>query len=234
MSEQRDASHSGRVEVHRLDGFIDAAFAFAVSVLAIAGAEIPHNLHDLVLALERIPAFACSFATLMIFWHRQVRWRDHFRMHDTTSMLLSLALVFFALIFVYPLNMLFQAMFGAVYASFAHQELAGTPTIESVHDVKALYLCYGLAYACMAGCLVCLYRHSLRHASISAVERIDARQNLYAQSGSVCVAVLSLAAALLIPETPSWTAVPGFIYVLLSPTYWLTGRWARRAKAKLA
>jgi hypothetical protein len=48
MNERHDAGHVGRVEAHRLDGFIDAAFAFAVSVLAIAGAEAPHSLHDSV------------------------------------------------------------------------------------------------------------------------------------------------------------------------------------------
>src|ERR1700761_4665026 len=96
--QQHDAAHVGRVEAHRLDGFIDAAFAFAVSVLAIAGAETPHSLHDLLLDLDRIPGFACAFYTLMIFWHRHVRWRDRFRLHDGTSIALSLALVFFALI----------------------------------------------------------------------------------------------------------------------------------------
>lgn len=233
MSEQHDAAHAGRVEAHRLDGFIDAAFAFAVSVLAIAGAEVPHSMQDLVSALDRIPAFACSFATLMIFWHRHVRWRDRFRLHDTTSLMLSLTLVFFALIFVYPLNMLFQAMFGALYATFAHQELSGTLVIGSVRDVKALYLCYGLAYACMAACLACLYRHSLRHARLSQHERIDAREVLYTQAASVGVAVLSLLATMVIPETAAWTTVPGVIYALLTPTYWIAGRWAHRAKARI-
>lgn len=234
MSEQHDAAHTGRVEAHRLDGFIDAAFAFAVSVLAIAGAEVPHSLQDLVPALDRIPAFACSFATLMIFWHRHVRWRDRFRLHDTTSMMLSLMLVFFALIFVYPLNMLFQAMFGALYETFAHQELSGAPVINSVHDVKALYICYGLAYACMAACLACLYRHSLRRAHLSQAERIDAQEVFYTQTGSMCVALLSLLAALSIPEAAAWTAVPGLIYILLTPLYWMAGRWANRAKARTA
>lgn len=234
MSEQHDAAQSGRVEVHRLDGFIDAAFAFAASVLAIAGAEVPHNLQDLLSALDRIPAFACSFATLMIFWHRHVRWRDHFRLHDTTSLMLSLMLVFFALIFVYPLNMLFQAMFAALYAAFAHQELSGSLTINSVHDVKALYLCYGTAYACMAGCLAGLYRHSLRKAHMSPVERIDGRENFYTQLGSICVALLSLAVTLVIPETAAWTALPGCLYILLTPIYWTAGRWASKAKASIA
>ncbi|WP_158543279.1 TMEM175 family protein [Dyella psychrodurans] len=234
MNDQQHDSHVGRVEAHRLDGFIDAAFAFAVSVLAIAGAEVPHSLHDLMSALDRIPAFACSFATLMIFWHRHVRWRDRFRLHDTTSMMLSLMLVFFALIFVYPLNMLFQAMFSSLYEALAHQELSGSPTITSVHDVKALYLCYALAYACMAGCLVCLYRHSLRKVHLQHPERIEAREVMYTQSGSLCVALLSLCATLLIPETPAWAPLPGFIYMLISPMYWIAGRWARRAKESVA
>lgn len=230
MSETHDTAHGGRIEAHRLDGFIDAAFAFAVSVLAIAGAEVPHSLHDLLLDLDRIPAFACSFATLLIFWHRHVRWRDRFRLHDTTSMMLSLTLVFFALIFVYPLNLLFQAMFSSFYEAIAHRELSGAPTIDSVHEVKSLYLCYGLAYACLAGCLACLYRHGLRKTHLLHVDRIEAREVFYTQSGSVCVAILSLLATLLIPETPAWAALPGLIYILLTPLYWIAGRWARRAK----
>src|SRR5262245_58887300 len=57
---------AGLIEAQRVDGFFDAAFAFVVSVLAIAGTEVPHDLHEMLLALDRIPAFACSFATLLI------------------------------------------------------------------------------------------------------------------------------------------------------------------------
>lgn len=234
MSEQHDATQSGRIEVHRLDGFIDAAFAFAVSVLAIAGAEMPRSLHDLLLALDRIPAFACSFATLMIFWHRQVRWRDRFRLHDASSMLLSLMLVFFALIFVYPLNLLFQAMFGAFYALFAHQELPGTPSIDSLRDLQSLYVCYSLAYACMAGCLAGLYRHSLRKVPMAHADRIDARKIFYTQSLSVGVALLSLLAALGMFSIPAGTWLPGCLYILLFPVYWLAARWAIRARTVAA
>ncbi|RUL74858.1 TMEM175 family protein [Dyella choica] len=234
MSEQHDAAQGGRVEVHRLDGFIDAAFAFAISVLAIAGAEVPHSLHDFALALYRIPAFACSFASLMVFWHQQVRWRDRFRLHDKTSMLLSLMLVFFALIFVYPLNLLFQGMFSALYALFAHQELPGAPSIDSLRDVKELYLCYALAYACMAGCIACLYHHSLRTVNMPHADRIDARKLFYMWAIAVCVASLSIVVTLVVPDTPWGASLPGFVYMLLTPLYWLLGRWAKQAKLRAA
>ncbi|GGA12532.1 TMEM175 family protein [Dyella caseinilytica] len=232
MSERDDSTHAGRVEAHRLDGFIDAAFAFAVSVLAIAGAEVPHSLHDLILALDRIPGFACSFATLMMFWHRHVRWRDRFRLHDGTAIVLSLMLVFFALIFVYPLNMLFQAMFSSFHDAYTHTTLPNEPEIGSVHELKALFICYALAYACMAGSLAMLYRHSLRHASsISARLRIEAQETYYIQCGSMAVAILSLLITLMMPNINSalWNSLPGMVYVLLTLVYSVAGRWSRRA-----
>jgi uncharacterized membrane protein len=237
MSEHNEAAHTGRVEAHRLDGFIDAAFAFAVSVMVIAGAEVPHSVSDLLLALDRIPGFACSFATLMMFWHRHVGWRDRFRLHDATTIRLSLMLVFFALIFVYPLDFLFQSLFSSIYEGYAHTALANEPVIGSERELRALYICYATAYGCMAGCLALLYRHSLRRSpSLSAVQRIEARETYYVQCGSIAVAILSLLTALLMPTTnnPWWNSLPGMVYVLLTIVYTLTGRWSRRALAQAA
>jgi uncharacterized membrane protein len=236
MSEHSEAAHTGRVEAHRLDGFIDAAFAFAVSVMVIAGAEVPHSLSDLLLAPNRIPGFACSFATLMMFWHRHVQWRDCFRLHDATTIRLSLMLVFFALIFVYPLDFLFQAMFSSIYDAYAHAPLPNEPVIGSEHDLKALFICYAAAYGCMAGCLALLYRHSLqRSPSLSPAQRIQARETYYVQCGSMVVAVLSLLATLVMPNSnsPWWNSLPGMLYALLTVVYSLAGRWSRRALAQV-
>jgi uncharacterized membrane protein len=229
MDEQQRKQRAGLIEAHRLDGFFDAAFAFAVSILAIAGTEVPRDLHEMLLALNRIPAFACSFATMLVFWYRHVRWRERCRVHDTTSVQISLMLVFFALIFVYPLNMVFSAMFNAVYNGFTGKLLPDALVIEQAHDMTLLYLCYGSAYACMAGCLALLYRHSLRHMhDASREEVIEARESLYVQVGSMAVALLSVLVALVAPDGHWWSAIPGCIYFLLTFVYSLTGRWARR------
>jgi len=57
---------------------------------------------------------------------------------------------------------------------------------------------------------------------------------MYALFGSLLVAALSLATALLIPESGAGAGLPGYIYVLLTAVYWITGRWSRKAKAKPA
>jgi uncharacterized membrane protein len=228
MDEQQRERRVGLIEAHRLDGFFDAAFAFAVSILAIAGTEVPRNLHEMLLALNRIPAFACSFATLLVFWYRHVRWRERCRVHDTTSVLISLMLVFFALIFVYPLNMVFSAMFNSIYIGFTGNPLPDSLVIEQAHDMSLLFLCYGLAYACMAFCLALLYRHSLRHMhDASREETIEARASLYVQIGSASVALFSVLLALVLPSDGWWSAIPGSVYFLLTFVYSLSGRWSR-------
>jgi uncharacterized membrane protein len=236
MSQQHGDTRSGRVEAHRLDAFFDAAFAFAVSLLAIAGTEIPQTLHDLTLALYRIPAFACSFATLLVFWYRHVRWRERFRIHDFTSIALSLTLVFFALIFVYPLNMVFSSLFNAISIAFTGTALPKALELHSMRELSALYICYGLGYASMAGTVALLYLHSIRQLhGASRAQSIEARESLYVQAGSMLIALLSIGAALMIPPTGGiWSAVPGFMYVLLSVVYAITGRWGRRMLARSA
>ncbi|MFK2901866.1 DUF1211 domain-containing protein [Dyella jejuensis] len=233
MSEQHGGPGAGRVEAHRIDSFVDAAFAFAVSVMAIAGAEVPHSLHDLLLALDRTPGFACSFATLMIFWHRQVRWRERFRLHDAGTTVLSLMLVFFALIFVYPLNMLFQALFSSFYDAYANAPLPNEPMIGNAHDLKALYVCFALAYMCMAGCLGLLYGHSLRRSPpLLLIDQIKSRRTYYVQWGSVAVAILSLLATWIMPERGSWTWMPGAVYLCQIVVNRTFVRWSRKRLAE--
>lgn len=55
------------LEVTRLDTFIDAAFAFVLTLLVISFDEIPSNYAEMMAAVKRIPAFSASFAIIMMF-----------------------------------------------------------------------------------------------------------------------------------------------------------------------
>ena len=52
----------------RLETFIDAAFAFAISMLVIVAQQIPDNIQALLAAFKNVPTFVCSIAVLGIFW----------------------------------------------------------------------------------------------------------------------------------------------------------------------
>ena len=53
-----------RAESARLDNFVDGAFAFAITLLVISGADLPKDVAALEHAPRGIPAFAACFALL--------------------------------------------------------------------------------------------------------------------------------------------------------------------------
>ena len=62
------------IEMTRLETFIDAAFAFAVTVMVIAGDRAPDNITALLDAFKNVPAFVASVAVLAIFWRGHWLW----------------------------------------------------------------------------------------------------------------------------------------------------------------
>jgi len=63
------------VEMSRLETFTDAAFAFAVTLLVIGGGDsIPMSFEEMVRAIKQVPAFAASFANIMLFWYAHHIW----------------------------------------------------------------------------------------------------------------------------------------------------------------
>src|SRR5213082_507647 len=60
------------IAMTRLETFIDAAFAFAITMLVIAAQQIPDNIQALLAAFKNVPTFICCIAALSIFWRG--RW----------------------------------------------------------------------------------------------------------------------------------------------------------------
>ncbi len=85
-------------EVTRLDTFVDAAFAFAVTLLVISVDEVPGSFGEFMRALAQVPAFLACFILLMMFWWGHHGWSRKFGLHDSLATLLSLPLVALVLI----------------------------------------------------------------------------------------------------------------------------------------
>src|SRR2546421_9815615 len=70
------------IAMTRLETFIDAAFAFAISMLVIAAQQIPDNIQALLAAFKNVPTFVCSIAVLGIYWRGQLVWERGYRLED--------------------------------------------------------------------------------------------------------------------------------------------------------
>lgn len=224
------------IEIGRLDNFVDGAFAFAITLLVISGSSLPRSVAELIDALRAVPAFAVCFAQLALFWYGHVQWRETFRLSDRRSLLLSLLLVFLALIFVFPLHLVYASFFNGISGGALSRDFMPGPGGVSVASLTALFACYGLSYASMGGTLAALFLHSARSATDRASEEwIALRVHALVWAFYAAIGMLSTLIALSAVITGAgWLIdVAGVSYALLGMIGVLTNRYRKRLHAGL-
>lgn len=214
----------------RLEAFTDAAFAFALTLLAISGDQMPGSIAELKLALHQIPAFLASAALLIMFWHAHQRWSKDFGSDDGAAVVLTAVLVCTVLVYVYPLKMMFSGCFywlsgGRLAAAF---EAAGP------NDIFDLMAIYGFGYITMCVAMLLLYRHSLRRAEalgLDAGQRLRARLHSTSFLLMALPGLLSIVLAYTLPDRLLFLV--GCSYALLGVLMPLYGRYGGRQLAAL-
>ena len=221
-------------EVTRIEAFVDAAFAFAVTLLVISFDKIPDSVPALVLALKGVPAFAASFALLAWIWWSHAAWSRRYGLDDGCSVLLSLLLVFLVLVYVYPLRLIFSSFFDFLSRGWLHSPLQ----VRNPAELRAMFVAYALAWTTLGCVVVALYRHAWRQRDALALdraERIELRGQLAAHAmipvtGVVALAWIALVSLLGVPQL---SAFSGFAYGLMSFTGLVVARAERRASLGL-
>ncbi|RZA21827.1 MAG: DUF1211 domain-containing protein [Lysobacteraceae bacterium] len=218
-------------EVTRIEAFVDAAFAFAVTLLVISLDAMPQSAQALLDALKGIPAFAASFSLLAMLWWTHADWSRRYGLDDDRSVLLSLLLVFLVLVYVYPLRIMFSAFFGWISNGWLPTGIR----IASARDLQTLFLAYAVAWTTLGFVVVALYRHAwrLRDAlGLDRQERIDLRGTLAAQWMIPATGMLALLfmAVVTLAGAPELSGMSGFSYSLMAFTGVAVARARRRAE----
>ena len=78
----RDGFRMRGESVTRLETFVDAAFAFAVTLLVVSFEAMPSTFAELYDALRRLPAFLAGFAIIALFWHAHHRFSRRFGLEE--------------------------------------------------------------------------------------------------------------------------------------------------------
>jgi uncharacterized membrane protein len=209
-------------EVSRLEGFTDAVFAFAVTLLIVA-LEVPHTYEGLMDVVRGFPAFVVCFALLMTFWSAHYRYFRRYGLEDVFTRLMTMAILVLVLFSVYPVKFLFSLVSGG----FLGIEVHNVPHVSTPEQMTTLFTVYGLGFAGAWGLYGALYVHVLRQRDVlglTAAEIIQTRASLWEYAINVAVCVLSIALA----HLPTWEMLPGLIYMLLAPLQWFNGWWHGR------
>ena len=222
-------------QVTRIEAFVDAAVAFAITLMAIAGESIPNSVEALSDAMKGIPAFALAFALIVRFWSAHSSWSRAYGLDDAVSVRLSLLLVMLLLIFVYPVRMVFAALFNSLSSGW----LPAGFTITGVTDIPVLFITFAIAFGSMGAVVWGLYFRAWRlrdSLQLDAREQIQTRAALWSWGLVPLVAMLSIALALAIPATRSsgWElGLPGYVFFCLHLGEVVSARWTRRRLAAL-
>ncbi|MFN2541802.1 MAG: TMEM175 family protein [Chthoniobacterales bacterium] len=225
---QRGGFRLRGLEMTRLETFIDAAFAFAISMLVIAAQQIPDNVQTLLAAFKNVPTFVCSIAVLGIFWRGHWLWSRRYGLEDNISILISWALIVTILIFIYPL----KAIFGAMWYLLSNGQVGQRLSLHTTEaQARAIFAIYALGLIAISAEILLLYlrawqlREPLR---LNGLERSTTRGELTGWSIPVSVGSVSLILALTLPaEQIQWSGWVYFSMIVLVPLY-----AHRRARAK--
>lgn len=215
-------------EISRVEGFTDAVFAFAVTLLVVA-LEVPHTFEGLLDVVRGFPAFVICFTLLMTFWNAHYRYHRRYGLEDTFTRVMTMAIIVLVLFFVYPLKFLFTMLTVNIFRLHMHD----APQVGSPLEADILYLIYGLGFAGVWTLYGLLYWHAWQRRAqlgLSEAEMILTRADLWANAIYVLVCLLSVVLALTIQNT----AIPGLIYWLLGPLQSWSGRWHGKKVQKLA
>ena len=208
------------IEMTRLETFIDAAFAFAISMLVIAAQQIPDNIVALLAAFKNVPTFICSIAVLAIFWRGHWLWSRRYGLEDNASILISWAMIVTILIFIYPLKAIFGAMWYLLSSGQIGQRFSLHTTEAQARTIFAIYA-LGLIAISAEILLLNLRAWQLREPlRLNARERLVTGGELTGWSVPVGVGIVALIFALTLPtEQIQWSGWVYFSMIILVPLH---------------
>jgi hypothetical protein len=217
------------LEMTRLETFIDAAFAFAVTVMVIGAERVPDNGAALLDAFRNVPAFIASVAVLGIFWRGHWLWSRRYGLEDGVSIFISWALLATILIYIYPL----KAIFGSMFYFMSGGQLGHALGVRVAGQARAIFAVYAIGFIALSAEILFLY---LRAWKLRGPLRLNVREQFLtrAQLTGWCVPIVvgtaSLLLSLFLPvQQFQWA---GWIYFSMAILVPLHRVWSRRRAPK--
>src|SRR5215213_7105853 len=213
-------------DVSRLEGFSDAVFAFAVTLLVVS-LEVPQTFDELLAAMRGFFAFAVCFALLFFVWHDHYTFFRRYGLRDASTVYLNAALLFIVLFYVYPLKFLFTMLVDQLLGFNEKVHLPNGSVTEAIEPAQwpLLMVIYGAGFVAVQLVFVLLYlrAYSLRGTlELNAYELSITREEIQSSLLNALVGLVSVAIAIIGgQEAVGWA---GMIYLLLFPLQMIHGR----------
>ena len=207
------------LEMTRLETFIDAAFAFAVTMMVIATDRVPDDINGLFAAFRNIPAFIASVAVLGIFWRGHWLWSRRYGLEDGVSIFISWTLLVTILIYIYPL----KAIFGSMFYLLSGGQLGQALGVRTEMQGRAIFAFYAIGFTAVGLQIVLLYlrawklRGPLR---LNEQEKFLTRGEIMGWSLPPTIGIIALVLAVTLPARHvPWSGWIYFSMAILVPLH---------------
>jgi uncharacterized membrane protein len=221
-----DAGERRASEITRLEGFSDAVFGFALTLLVVS-LEVPRSYADLIALMSGFLSFACCFALLFWIWWEHNTFFRRYGLQDGVTVVLNGCLLFTVLFYVYPLKFMFDSMFAEWMPT------KNEPVRMALFELANASAVYAAGFVVMMMMFVLLYTraHAKRaELGLSGLEVFDLKTLRGHHIVSVTVGAISLAIAMWAPL--NWAPFSPMALGLMGPGH---GLWAvRHNKARRA
>ena len=204
----------------RIEGFADAVFGFALTLLVVS-LEVPNNFDELLATMRGFFAFAISGLLLYSVWADHYLFFRRYGLKDNLTIHLSAVLLFVVLFYVFPLKFLFTALMDQFLLGSSTQ--VGSSTADVVETIEPgqwplLLVIFGVGFVVVQLVFVLMYwrAYALRDMlKLNAYEASITRQEIQGFLLLAGVGLTSIAIALLGgQEAIAWA---GWVYVLSWP-----------------
>jgi hypothetical protein len=206
-------------DVSRIEGFSDAVFAFAVTLLVVS-LEVPNTFDELLATMRGFFAFAICFWLLVAVWFEQYKFFRRYGLEDSLTMHLNAILLFIVLFYVYPLKFLFTLLVDQLLGYDTVVDPSSGAVVEEIEpgQLPLLMVIYGAGFIAVQLVFFVLYLRA--YASRGALgldpyERSVTREEIQGYLLAIGVGFTSIAIAVLGGEEAA--SLAGGTYLLLFP-----------------
>lgn len=209
-------------EVTRIEGFSDAVFAFAITLIVVS-LEVPKTFSQLFDTMRGFLAFGLCFTILIWIWYSHYKFFRRYGLSDIFTLTLNALLLFVVLFYVFPLKFVFSYVInGMLFPNMAGHHVVGAS------EVGTMMMIYGSGFYLIFMIFGALHWHAYRLRETLELNVVEVFMTKSAIQS--CVLLMSIAIVSMLLACFENPFISGFLagitYGLIGPTLAIHG-WRR-------